>query len=145
VSISCPAPRPVQKSKLVELGYGRITTGDDPLHVDASLDAIGTARLLSTLFPAVYGAYCIQNNHSVESPPPLNWFFHLVKTRRQLNNVPGQDGATMQQLLSRASMSGGRILTKEIYLGKLSSHSFLPPCLVTQVSDCHLLIFSCIC
>lgn len=104
------------------MGYGRIHSPEDPLRIDPSLDAPSTARFLAQLFPSVYEVYCAEFDATPLSEDPgadvpEDWFIQLVRTRRALNSVAGQVGATTQQLLARAAMTGRRLLSKEIFLG----------------------------
>ncbi|KAF8595194.1 hypothetical protein BDV93DRAFT_564638 [Ceratobasidium sp. AG-I] len=116
LEIACPSIKPAHKLHLQELGYGRVSTPDDPLRVDPSLDNHGTARFLATLFPAVFGFYLAEAGNPLDNIPPEDWFIQLAKSNRILNNIPGQIGASMKQLISKGSMNGGRTATREIYL-----------------------------
>ncbi|KAF8596053.1 hypothetical protein BDV93DRAFT_514445 [Ceratobasidium sp. AG-I] len=116
LEIACSSIKPAHKLHLQELGYGRVSTPDGPLSVDPSLDNHGTARFPATLFPAVLGFYLAKAGNPLDGIPPEDWFIQLAKSNRILNNIPGQIGASMKQLISKGSMNGGRTATREIYL-----------------------------
>ncbi|KAG8703291.1 hypothetical protein FRC09_004256, partial [Ceratobasidium sp. 395] len=118
LSISCPSLSKVQKVLLVDAGYARTTSKGDPVELDKNLDATGTANLLARLFPAVYEAYCAQNDyvHSPDVSSPVSWFFELNQHNRSLDsNV--KSGTTMKELIAGGHTVGRRAATREIFLG----------------------------
>ncbi|KAG8712860.1 hypothetical protein FRC08_013999 [Ceratobasidium sp. 394] len=119
IKVECPAPNRAVKERLVLAGYGRVSNPDDEdiLELDPTLSPEGTAAFLAALFPDPYQSYCTQKNHPPESAAPVDWCIQLVKRGRVLRNNRGEVELTTRMLLSNAHMDGGRVLSKEIYLG----------------------------
>ncbi|KAG8707470.1 hypothetical protein FRC09_001808 [Ceratobasidium sp. 395] len=119
IDINCTAPNQTMKEQLVAAGYGRRSHPEDNprLALDPTLTPEDTAAFIATIFPDPYQAYCLEHDRSPNDVAPADWCIQLVKRNRRLKNNSGETGLTTRMLLSNAFMEGGRVLSKEIYLG----------------------------
>ncbi|KAG8781598.1 hypothetical protein FRC12_021722 [Ceratobasidium sp. 428] len=120
-TVDCHAPTPRERDELVQDGFGRVSKGTDVIQLDPQLDAEQMAQLLATLFPAIYARAREHFGVSEDDPAPPHWYMRLIKTRTRLSNQSNEQGTSARQLISGASTVGGKVSTRDIYLGTVFS------------------------